>query len=57
MSHSSAEHGAVTHEEAVRMARKGIKVCLEGGGGIGWGSLGAGKHDLWTFHAIPAASS
>ena len=30
MSHSSPEHGAVTNEEAIEAARKGLKACQEG---------------------------
>ena len=34
MSHSNAEHGAVTHEEAVGAAQKGLETCLGGSWGL-----------------------
>ena len=42
MSHSSAEHGAVAHEEALGTARKGLTAGLEGWLWWGGGVMGVG---------------
>ena len=52
MSISSAEHGAVTHEEALGTAQKGLTVGLKG-----WGLLGAERPAVRPFCVVSRASS
>ena len=52
MSHSSAEHGAVTHEEVTGTVLKSIQAVLEG-----WWMKGAERTAFRTFRFVSKASS
>ena len=52
MSHSGAEHGAVSREEALRVARKSLTPGLEGWWKVGGGVPGAERPAVRSFHVM-----
>ena len=52
MSHTSAEHGAVTHKKALGTAQKGLTVGLEGW----WGLLGVERPAVRFFRVVSSCT-